>query len=397
MKYKPFIADYEQIKRGQLTDVYFERTLQVLKARNINKRVKAEFIIKNFPRSWEWGVFTGIHECCRLMEGIDVTIRALPEGTIFRSLFPVMEIEGNYTDFCVYETALLGFICQSSGVATKAARCRMAAGDKGMVHFGARRIHPSIVPMIDKNAYIGGCDGVSVTLSAHMMGQEPVGTIPHALILVMGNAVEALEAFHEVIPKDVARVALIDTFNDEKFEAINVARALGKALFAIRFDTPKSRRGDFLQLLKETRWELDIRGFEDVKLFVSGGVDEDDIISLKSVVDSFGVGTAISNAPVLDFSMDIVEVEGEPIAKRGKMSGAKDFFRCSQCGRDELAPMGKNPGSCSCGGKMENLLEVFLRHGAITKQQPDPKETRDYVLQQLKQVVTAEYERESKP
>ncbi len=390
MKHKPFIADYEQIKRGELTDVYFERTLKILETLDINKRVRAEFIVKSFPRAWEWGVFTGLHECCRLMEGMDVTIRAMPEGAIFRSHFPVMEIEGNYSDFCIYETAMLGFICQSSGVATKAARCRIAAGDRGLVHFGARRIYPTIVPMIDKNAYIGGCEGVSVTLSARMMGQEPVGTIPHALILVMGNAVEALEAFHEVIPADVARVALIDTFNDEKFEAINVARCLGKDLFAIRFDTPKSRRGDFLQLLKETRWELNIRGFEDIKIFVSGGVDEDDIISLKSVVDSFGVGTAISNAPVLDFSMDIVEVDGEPIAKRGKMSGAKDVFRCSQCGKDEMVPMGRKPDRCSCGGKMQTLLEVFLQRGKITRQEPDPKETRDYVMQQLKQAATTE-------
>ncbi len=390
MKDKLFTADYKQIKNGELTDVYFQRTLEVLKARGINKRVRAELIIKNFPAQWEWGVFTGLHDCCRLMEGMDVIIRAVPEGTIFRDLFPVMEIEGNYTDFCIYETALLGFICQPSGVATKAARCRVAAGEKGLAHFGARRIYPSIVPMIDKNAYMGGCDSVSVTLSARMMGQEPTGTIPHALILVMGDAVEALKAFHEVISKDVARVALIDTFNDEKFEALNVAKALGKDLFAIRFDTPKSRRGDFLQLIKEVRWELNIRGYEDVKIFVSGGVDEDDIISLKSVVDSFGVGTAISNAPVLDFSMDIIEIEGEPIAKRGKMSGPKDFLRCARCGKDELLPLGDSKTLCQCGGKLEPLLEVMVNHGKITRQEPDPEEIRDYVLQQLKQVAVSE-------
>lgn len=387
MKQKLFTADYQQIKSGELTDVYFQRTMQVLEARGINKRVRAEFIIKSFPHSWEWGVFTGLHDCCRLMEGSDVTIRAVPEGTIFRSLFPVMEIEGKYNGFCVQETALLGFICQSSGVATKAARCRLAAEEKGLVHFGARRIYPTIVPMIDKNAYIGGCDGVSVTLSARMMGQEPVGTIPHSLILVVGDTVEALKAFDEAIPKDVARVALIDTFNDEKFEALNVAEALGKNLFAVRFDTPRSRRGNFLQLLEEVRWELDIRGHSDVKIFVSGGVDEDDIIALKSVVDSFGVGTAISNAPVLDFAMDIVEVEGAPTAKRGKMSGAKDVSRCSQCGKDVMTPMGKALTDCTCGGKMEPLLEVVLQRGKIIREEPEPKEIRDYVLQQLKQVA----------
>jgi nicotinate phosphoribosyltransferase len=241
--------------------------------------------------------------------------------------------------------------------------------------------------MIDKNAYLGGCDGVSTTLSAHMMGQEPVGTMPHALILIMGDAVEALKAFNEIIPKDVARVALIDTFNDEKFEALDLARALGKDLMAIRFDTPRSRRGNFRQIIREVRWELDLRGFQDIKIFVSGGIDEDDIISLGPIVDSFGVGTAISNAPVLDFSMDIVEIEGEPVAKRGKMSGAKDVYRCSRCGSDQMAAAGRAITPCSCGGQWEPLLGVLVDKGEILKQEPRPEQIRNYVLEQLKQVV----------
>ena len=41
---------------------------------------------------------------------------------------PVLEIEGNYREFGVFETAALGLICQASGIATRAARCRLAAG-----------------------------------------------------------------------------------------------------------------------------------------------------------------------------------------------------------------------------------------------------------------------------
>ncbi|GAH81169.1 unnamed protein product, partial [marine sediment metagenome] len=161
---------------------------------------------------------------------------------------------------------------------------------------------------------------------------EPIGTIPHALILLAGDTLEATRMFHEVIEPRVRRVALIDTLADEKFEALRVAEGLGKDLFGVRLDTPPSRRGDFLKLLEEVRWELNLRGFKKVKLLVSGGIDEKKIRELREVVDSFGVGTWISNAPVIDFSLDIVEIEGKPFSKKGKRSGKKQLWQCSSCG-----------------------------------------------------------------
>ena len=94
-------------------------------------------------------------------------------------------------------------------------------------------------------------------------------------------------------------------------------------LYAVRLDTPASRRGNFYRIFEEVRWELDLRGFKHVKLFASGGLDEKEVMELKPLVDAFGVGTCISNAPVVDFAMDIMEIEGNPLAKRGKLSGAK--------------------------------------------------------------------------
>jgi len=116
----------------------------------------------------------------------------------------------------------------------------------------------------------------------------------------------------------VHRVVLVDTFCDEKNESLRVAEALGKDLYGVRLDTPSSRRGDIRKILQEVRWELDYRGYHHVRLFVSGGIDEEEIISLRDIVDSFGVGTSISNAPVLDLAMDIVEIESRPMAKRGR-------------------------------------------------------------------------------
>ena len=88
----------------------------------------------------------------------------------------------------------------------------------------------------------------------------------------MGSTVEAIKAYDEVLAPKFKRVALIDTFLDEKFEALNVAGAMGKKLFGIRLDTPSSRRGDFYRIIEEVRWELDLRGHKNIKLFVSGGL-----------------------------------------------------------------------------------------------------------------------------
>jgi len=383
-------ADPKEIKEGKLTDIYFVRTMQVLKAKKIDKWVKAEFIAKRFPEDYGWGVFAGIEEAIHLLKDLKVSVRAMKEGTIFRAFEPVLELEGMYTDFGLFETSLLGLLCQASGVATKAARCKKAAGDRRVISFGARRIHPVVAPMVERNAFIGGCDGVSVVKNAELIGEEPSGTMPHALILIMGDTVEATKAFDEVIHPKVKRVSLIDTFNDEKIEAIRVAEALGGKLFGIRLDTPSSRRGDFQKIIEEIRWELNLRGFGHVKIYVSGGLDEKRILTLNPVVDAYGVGTSITNARVIDFAMDIIEIDGKPLAKRGKMSGAKTVFRCSKCFQDKMVPFKKERGRstrgvdrCSCGGRFKELLSPLIQNRKILWDLPKPQAIREYVLKQL--------------
>jgi len=385
-----YTADLKEIKAGKLADIYFVRTMEVLKAKKIDKWVKAEFIAKRFPEDYGWGVLAGIEETTDLLKDLNVSVKAMKEGTIFRAFEPIMEIEGMYSEFGVYETSLLGLLCQASGVATKAARCKKAAGDRRVISFGARRIHPVIAPMVERSAFIGGCDGVSVVKNAELIGEEPWGTMPHALILLIGDTVEATKAFDEVIHPKVKRVSLIDTFNDEKIEAIRVAEALGKRLFGVRLDTPSSRRGDFQKIIEEIRWELNLRGFGHVQIFVSGGLDEKRILSLNPVVDAYGVGTSITNARVIDFAMDIVEIDGKPLAKRGKMSGSKSVLRCSRCFQDRVVPFKKNRGQsnrgsnrCSCGGRSKELLLPLIQKKKILWDLPTPQAIREYVLRQL--------------
>jgi len=379
------IATPQEIREGKTTDIYFVRTHEIIEKKGLDCPVKAEFIAKGFHEGWKWAVFSGLEEILFLLEGLPMTVRALPEGTVFRPYEPVMEINGNYKDFCLIETAVLGLMCQSSGVATKAARCKKAAGERPVLSFGARRVHPSLTPMVDRSAFIGGCDGISAVKGAELLDVKPTGTMPHALILLMGDTVKAAKAFDEVIGPDVARVVLVDTFNDEKFEAIRVAEALREKLYAIRLDTPSSRRGNLQSIIEEIRWELDIRGFPHVKIVVSGGMDEYKIRDLNPYVDSYGVGTSISNAPVVDFAMDIIEVSGQPVAKKGKMSGSKQFYRCQNCFRDQIVYVKQDIENlnCECGGTFKPLLKTVAVQGKIEVPVPHPKEIREYVLSQL--------------
>ena len=380
-------VSFDDIKAGKVTDVYFNRTKEILSQKNIHKTVTAEFVCKSLPKPYDWAVFAGFNEVVALIKDLPIDVEAVLEGSIFHSNEPVLTLTGNYLDFGVYETAILGYLCQASGIATKAARCRKAAGDKPVVSFGARRMHPSIAPVVERNAYIGGCNGVASVAAAEYLGQEPVGTIPHALILIMGDTVEATKAFDEIIDEKVNRISLIDTFTDEKFETLRVAEVLGDNLFGVRLDTPGSRRGDLLQIMEEVRWELDLRGFEHVKLFVSGGLDEYTIHKYNPVADAYGVGTSVSTAPVIDFSMDIVDIEGEPIAKRGKPSGRKMLWRCDSCLHHKTTPRAHQAPACpDCYKPMRLLLQEVKTKENTTIAIDDHDSVRDYVLGQLPHV-----------
>ncbi len=381
------LANPDDIKAGRITDVYFLRTVEILTRRGLRTSALGEVVLKGLPQGWPWGVFAGLEEAASLLAGLPVDVDALDEGSIFRPHQPVLTIAGPYVDYAQYETALLGLLCQASGVATKAARCKKAADGRPVVSFGARRMHPALAPMIDRNAFLGGCDGVAVVKSAELIKEEPVGTIPHALILILGDTVEAARAFHELIDRRVRRVVLVDTFGDEKFETLRVAEALGPALFAVRLDTPASRRGDLLQILREVRWELDLRGFRQVKLFVSGGLDEADILRLNPVADSYGVGTCISNAPVVDFALDLVEIDGRPLAKKGKLSGRKVVYGCPACEGWILLPAGAPPPACAaCATPMVSLLRPLLRQGKLVRELPPVRDLRAGVLERLSRV-----------
>lgn len=392
---RPLIASFDEIKSGKTTDIYFVRTKQVLRAKGLDKiRVVAETTTGAIPGGYPWGVLCGVNDVARLFEGIPVDVYSMPEGSMFSPSDihgvrePVMRVEGAYADFCELETPMLGLICQSSGVATRAARVRLAAGEKTLIAFGVRRMHPAISPTLDLAAYIGGMDGVSSLLGAEAIGQKPSGTMPHSLIIVFGDQVSAWKAFDEVIPPEVPRVCLTDTYYDEKTEAIMASEALGDRLAAVRLDTTGSRRGNFAEIVREVRWELNLRGRKDVKIFVSGGLDENTVKELSEAgADAFGVGSWVSGAPTIDFGFDIVEVEGKPAAKRGKLGGKKQVWRCHNCMLDIVQSSKEGSPNCpKCGGETEEMLKPLIKKGKIVAETSEPRFVRSRMLEQLERL-----------
>lgn len=384
-----FIAKDEEIKEGLTTDVYFIRTEEILSKEGVNNNVLAEFTIQYMK--YPWAVFLGLPEVIELLKGKPINVWALREGSIFKSRdingipVPVMYIEGKYLDFARFETPTLGFICEASGIATKAARVKKLANGKTVLSFGIRRMHPALAPMIDRSAYIGGCDGVSSIIGARVIGKDPTGTIPHALIINLGGIENAVKAFDKHVDPSVPRIALVDTFEDEKFESIKAAEAIGKKLSGVRLDTPASRRGNIVDIAREVKWELKVRGFEHVKVFVSGGLDEEIIPNLvEAGVDGFGVGTSIANADTVDFAMDLVEVNGKPVAKRGKFSGRKKLFRKFENGTVKFRV--ETSGSSDPEG-YEEALEPVISNGEVVYRERNIDEIRNYVLEQLSKLT----------
>ncbi|MEM3383485.1 MAG: nicotinate phosphoribosyltransferase [Nitrososphaerales archaeon] len=384
-----WIANEDEIKRAETTDVYFIYTLQILEKKGLDPRVVMEVYLRNLPYPDNWGVVSGIYEVAKLLEGLPLDVRAMEEGEIFLvspdsiAYEPVIQIEGRYREFAKYENPILGLICMSSGISSKAARVRMCAGDKVLFSFGTRRSHPALAPMIERATYIGGFDSVSNVLGAKMMGKKPVGTMPHALIQCFGDQKIAWKSFDEIMPKEIPKIALVDTFSDEKTEAIMAFETLGDKLYGIRLDTPRSRRGNWRKIIEEVKWELKIRGGNKVKIFVSGGLDEETILELREVVDGFGVGTGVSNAPTLDFSAKIVElvVNGRDIfrAKRGDIAGKKEVYRAYDR-FDDIVTFYKNPKP----NGYYPLLSDLIRDGKIVRKFKSLDEIRESVLSKLK-------------
>ena len=310
-------ATHEEIIAGQTSDIYFIKTQDILRHLGKDDTVVTAEIFARKP-----GLFVGIIEVLGLLQDAPVEVWALPEGSEMQPKEVLCRITGRYSDFGVYETAILGMLASASGWATAAREIKQACPDKPVSCFGARHIHPAVAPVMERAALIGGCDACSCVLGAKLLGKYPSGTTPHALFLTVGDTVEAALAYDEIMAPDAARVILVDTFRDEIEETMRVAEALGDRLQGVRLDTPSERGGVTVGLVHELRQRLNLAGLDKVQIFVSGGLTPQRMQELSAAgADAFGVGSFISGAPAIDMTMDLKEVNGQPVAKRGRIPG----------------------------------------------------------------------------
>jgi nicotinate phosphoribosyltransferase len=307
---------------GETADIYFARTVEILGHENINPVATMEVF------SSRAGILCGIDEVKDLLGRVlpkgNSELWALAEGDAMERKEVVLRITAPYQSYGLYETAICGVLAHCSGWATAARECAAVARGLPLISFGARHVHPLVADRLEYAAVVGGCTSCSSIGGAKLAGVEPVGTMPHALIIVMGDTVKATLAFDKYMPPGVPRVSLVDTFKDEPEESIRVAQALGERLKSVRLDTPGERGGVTIDLVKEVRARLDLAGFRDVGIFVSGGINPERIgqfLESGSPVDGFGVGSYISGAKPIDFTADLHQTDGRPIAKRGRIPG----------------------------------------------------------------------------
>lgn len=324
---RPRFQPAREVLSGETADVYFERARAILAAEHLDPVATMEI----FPR--EDAVLCGAEESLAYLREVlgngkrlepEPIVESLHDGDRISRKEVVMRITARYSAFGLYETAILGILAQCTGWATAARKIVDVAAPIPVIGFGARHVHPAVADQMDYASVVGGCIGASTPAGARLAGLAPTGTMPHALILIFGDTVRALEAFDRHIDPEVPRIALVDTFKDEAEESLRVADALGERLWGVRLDTPSERGRVTPDLVKEVRARLDQAGHHHVKIVVSGGLDAERISFFKEAgapVDSFAVGSAISDASPIDFTGDLKEIDGRPIAKRGRIPG----------------------------------------------------------------------------
>jgi nicotinate phosphoribosyltransferase len=301
------------------------------------------------------------------------TVRAIPEGRIFFAQEPILEVTAPLIEAQVLETLVLNVVQMETLIASKAARCVHAARGKGLVDFSLRRTHGVDAGVKAARAsYIAGFLGTSNLLAGKIYGIPTFGTMAHSYITSFRTEMDSFRAFARAFPDNV--ILLIDTYDTlcGAKKAVEVARCMaaeGRRLLGVRLDS-----GDLVELSRKVRRILDDAGFDDVKILVSGSLDEfrlKGLLDAGADIDMFAVGTRMgvsADAPYFDIVYKLVEYEGQPVLKlsSGKKTwvGRKQVFRYyddqGRMREDLLGLMGEDhPGG-------EPLIQVMIDNGRLS-------------------------------
>ena len=330
------------------------------------------------------GMFT--EDFLEYMGGLRFTgsVRAMPEGRLYFTNEPVMEVTAPIIEAQLVETLIINRLNLQSLQATKAARCVWAAQGRTLSDFGARR-----APGVDgamsmaRAGYIVGFQSTSNVLAAQRYGIPPAGTMAHSLITTFPTEIEAFRAYAQAFPDRT--ILLLDTYDTIQgaWHAAEVGRemdATGHKLVAVRLDS-----GDYAELSRQVRRILDQAGLEYVRIVASGGLDEyeiDKLIQGGAPIDLFGVGTKVgssADAPYSDMSYKLVCYDGQPVMKLSpeKVSppGAKQVYRLQETDRRFAQDIVALQEEKLPGG--EPLLETVMESGQRTRPAPSLTEIRE--------------------
>ncbi len=351
---------------------FTESTLQYIKQLDLFKSINSAFFdyLRNFRFSGD--------------------IHALPEGTIFFSTEPIVQVTAPIIEAQLLETYLMSSLNFQSMVASKAARMSLSAKGKRIVDFGSRRAHgPQAGVLAARAAFIGGCVGTSNVLAGYEMGIPVFGTMAHSFVQFFDQEIEAFQRFWDVFGEN--STLLVDTY--DTLAGVQKGLDLGEKIQAVRLDS-----GDLLSLAFKTRELLDRQGRPEVQIVASGNLNEEKIHSFileDAPIDAYGVGTDLvvsADAPTCDLVYKLVEVIIEGKARpRIKTSEGKEtlpyrkqiYRRIGKegfCG-DLLSRSAERVPQDPSG--LVPLLRQYVRNGHIMADLPDVFQIKEYAQKQL--------------
>ncbi len=297
----------------------------------------------------------------------DGELDAMPEGTVAFAGEPLLRVRGPRMVVQIAESFLLNQTCFQTMVASKAARCVLAARGRPVVDFGFRRAHGAEAGLFAaRSAWIAGCAGTATVAAGFAWGIPTSGTMAHSYVLAFRSEVAAFRAFLRDHPH--RSTLLVDTYDPiaGTQAAIEAARAEGAVPQGVRIDG-----GDLDALSREVRGMLDEAGMEATRIVASGDLDEyklDALVRAGAPIDAFGVGTRLvtsSDAPSLGGIYKLTESAGRPVAKsageKGTLPGRHQVFREDDCDTIALADE-RLPG--------RPLLEPVMRGGELVDALP---------------------------
>ena len=321
-------------------------------------------------------------------------VRAVREGTVLFAGEPLLEVTAPLVEAQVVETAAINFCHVQTVLASKAARSVLAAGGRTLAEFGLRRSHGMDAGMkAARAALMTGFDSTSNVLAGRVYGAPLSGTMAHSFVAAFPTELDAFRAYARAFPDGA--VLLLDTYDTTAAAhlAVQVASELageGHRLAGVRLDS-----GDLAATSREVRAILDAGGCPDVRIIVSGGLDEHDVAALLAAgapIDAFGIGTRLdvsADAPSLDMVYKLVRLGGRDVLKLspGKETwvGAKQIIR-------RLGPDGRLAGDIlalaeeAVPAGAEGLLEPVMRQGALLRPHPPLAALRTHCADQLRRL-----------